>query len=62
VATHSPVVPDVVARLGKTYQAFFRRVQRGEKAGFFGSQSHERSHSVTYKELGEFGEFGAGAT
>ena len=28
------MLQDVLARLDKTYQAFFRRVQRGEKAGF----------------------------
>ena len=32
-AIHSHVLQDVLARLDKTYQAFFRRVQRGEKAG-----------------------------
>src|SRR6476620_4839124 len=33
-AIHSHVLQDVLARLDKTYQAFFRRVHRGEKAGF----------------------------
>jgi putative transposase len=33
-AIHSHVLQDVLARLDKTYQAFFRRVQVGEKAGF----------------------------
>jgi transposase len=33
-AIHSHVLQDVLARLEKTYQAFFRRIQRGEKAGF----------------------------
>src|SRR5262249_52090721 len=33
-AMHSHALQDVLARLDKTYQAFFRRVQRGEKAGF----------------------------
>jgi putative transposase len=33
-AIHSHILQDVLARLEKTYQAFFRRVQRGEKAGF----------------------------
>src|SRR5690349_15228429 len=33
-AIHSHVLQDVLARLDKTYQAFFRRVQAGEKAGF----------------------------
>jgi putative transposase len=33
-AIHSHVLQDVLARLDKTYRAFFRRVQAGEKAGF----------------------------
>ena len=33
-AIHSHVLQDVLARLDKTYQAFFRRVQAGKKAGF----------------------------
>jgi Asp-tRNA(Asn)/Glu-tRNA(Gln) amidotransferase A subunit family amidase len=32
-AVHSHVLQDALARLDKTYQAFFRRVQAGEKAG-----------------------------
>src|SRR5260370_18048253 len=31
---HSHVLQDVLARLGKTYQAFFRRMRKGEKPGF----------------------------
>jgi putative transposase len=33
-AIHTHVVQGALARLDKTYQAFFQRVQRGEKAGF----------------------------
>ena len=33
-AIHSHVLQVVLARLDKTYQAFFRRVKVGEKAGF----------------------------
>jgi putative transposase len=33
-AIHSHVLQDVLARLDKTYHAFFRHMQRGEKAGF----------------------------
>src|SRR6476469_6221750 len=33
-AIHSHVLQDVLARLDKTYQAFFRRVHAGERAGF----------------------------
>ena len=46
------VLQDVLARLDKTYQAFFRRVQRGEKAGFPRYQGRNRYHSFTYKEFG----------
>ena len=51
-AIHSHVLQDVLARLDKTYQAFFRRVQRGEKAGFPRFKSRTRFHSVTFKEYG----------
>src|SRR5258708_30590038 len=33
-AIHSHVLQDVLARLDKTYQAFFRRVQAGQTPGF----------------------------
>jgi putative transposase len=51
-AIHSHVLQDVLARLDKTYQAFFRRVQQGEKAGFPRFQGRNRYHSFTYKEYG----------
>ena len=51
-AVHSHVLQDVLARLERTYQAFFRRVQRGEKAGFPRCKGRERFHSFTYKEFG----------
>jgi putative transposase len=44
---------DVLARLAKTYQAFFRRVQRGEKAGYPRFQGRTRDHSFTDKESGK---------
>jgi putative transposase len=49
---HSHVLQDVLARLDKTYQAFFRRLARGEKAGFPRFQGANRYHSFTYKEYG----------
>jgi putative transposase len=49
---HSHVLQDVLARLDKTYQAFFRRVLRGEKAGFPRFKGRNRFHSFTYKEYG----------
>jgi putative transposase len=51
-AIHSHILQDVLARLDKTYQAFFRRVQRGEKAGFPRFKGHTRYHSFTFKEYG----------
>src|SRR4029077_2699710 len=49
---HSHVLQDVLARLDKTYQAFFRRVKAGEKAGFPRYQARTRWHSFTYIEYG----------
>jgi putative transposase len=51
-AIHSHVLQDVLARLDKTYQAFFRRVKAGEKAGFPRFKGRNRYHSFTYKEYG----------
>jgi putative transposase len=51
-ALHSHVVQDVLARLDKTYQAFFRRVQNGDKPGFPRFHGKDRYHSFTYKEYG----------
>jgi putative transposase len=51
-AIHSHILQDVLARLDKTYQAFFRRVQRGEKAGFPRFKGRSRYHSFTFKEYG----------
>jgi putative transposase len=51
-AIHSHVLQDVLARLDKTYQAFFRRVQAGEKPGFPRFQGRTRWHSFTFKEYG----------
>ena len=49
---HSHVLQDVLARLEKTYQAFFRRVASGEKAGFPRFHGANRYHSFSYKEYG----------
>jgi putative transposase len=51
-AIHSHVLQDVLARLDKTYQAFFRRLKVGERAGFPRYQARTRWHSFTYKEFG----------
>jgi putative transposase len=51
-AIHSHVLQDVLVRLDRTYQAFFRRAQRGEQAGFPRFKGRERFHSFTFKEYG----------
>ncbi|HEX8731926.1 MAG TPA: transposase [Ktedonobacterales bacterium] len=52
VAIHSHVLQDVLARLDKTYQAFFRRMKAGQTPGFPRFQSRTRYHSFTYIEYG----------
>jgi putative transposase len=51
-AIHSHILQDVLARLDKTDQAFFRRIQRGERAGFPRFKGRNRYHSFTFKEYG----------
>jgi Helix-turn-helix domain len=51
-AIHSHVLQDVLARLDRTYQAFFRRLAAGEQPGFPRFQGRDRWHSFTYKEYG----------
>src|SRR5262249_6706742 len=51
-ALPSQVLHDVLVRLDKTSQAFFRRLAAGEKAGFPRYQGRTRWHSFTYKEYG----------
>jgi putative transposase len=51
-AIHSHVLQDVLARLDKAYQAFFRRLKAGEAPGFPRFQGRTRYHSFTYKEYG----------
>src|SRR5215469_1485448 len=51
-AIHSHVLQDVLARLDRTYQAFFRRVMAGEKPGFPRCKGRGRFRSLTYKEFG----------
>jgi putative transposase len=49
---HSPVLHAVLARRDKTYQAYCRRVQRGENAGVPRFKGRNRYHSFTDKEYG----------
>lgn len=49
---HSQVLQDVAKRLDKAFQAFFRRVKRGEKPGYPRFQPIQRYHSFTYPQAG----------
>ncbi len=49
-AVHSQVLQDVLARLDKTYPAFFRRLAHGEKPGFPRFKGRTRWYSFTYEE------------
>src|SRR5258708_11516207 len=49
---HSQVSPDVLLRVERTYQAFFRRVQSGEHPGYPRFQGKDRYHSFTYPQYG----------
>ena len=51
-AIHSHVLQDVLARLDKSFLAFFRRVKAGETPGYPRFQGRDRYHSFTYKEYG----------
>src|SRR5579859_6943553 len=51
-AIHSHVLQDVLARLDKTYQAFFRRAKAGQTPGLPRFQGRTRYHSFTYKQYG----------
>jgi putative transposase len=46
------VLQDVLARLDRAFQAFFRRVKAGEKAGYPRFQGATRYGSFTYKQFG----------
>ena len=60
-AIYSHVLQNVLARPDKTYQAFFRRMQRGENAGFPRYQGRDRWHSFIYNEFGNGATLGNGS-
>jgi putative transposase len=49
---HSQVLQDVLTRLDRAFQAFFRRVQQGETPGYPRFQGEQRYNSFTYKQFG----------
>jgi putative transposase len=52
VEVHSQVLQDVLRRLEKTFQAFFRRMQWGEKADYPRFKGRNRYRSFTYAQYG----------
>ena len=48
---HSQVLQDVLARLDRAFQAFFRRVKAGETPGYPRFQGSNRYNSFTYKQF-----------
>jgi len=48
--THSQVLQDVLTRLDRAFQAFFRRVRNGETPGYPRFQGSNRFNSFTYKQ------------
>jgi putative transposase len=44
---------DILRRVNQTFEAFFRRVQRGEKAGYPRFQSRRRFDSITFPRHGD---------
>ncbi|HEU5199076.1 MAG TPA: transposase [Ktedonobacterales bacterium] len=51
-AVHSQVLQDVVLRVHRTFQAFFKRVVTGEKPGYPRFKGRHRYHSFTYPQWG----------
>lgn len=49
---HSKVAQDVLRRLQKTYDSFFRRVKNGENPGYPRFQGYDRYNSFTYSQSG----------
>jgi putative transposase len=49
------VLQDVLHRLDKTFQAFFRRVRTGEHPGYPRFQGRDRYNSFTYPQVGAHG-------
>jgi putative transposase len=52
---NAQVLQDVLRRLDKAFQAFFRRVKAGEQPGYPRFQRRDRYHSFTYPQVGEHG-------
>jgi putative transposase len=57
---HAHVLQDVILRVERTYQAFFRRLKTGEKPGYPRFQGQGRYHSFTFPEYGNGAVLGGG--
>ena len=51
-AVHSQVLQDVLKRLDKSFQNFFRRVKRGEKPGYPRFKAEDRFNSFAFPQSG----------
>jgi putative transposase len=49
---HSQVLQDVLTRLDRAFQAFFRRIREGQTPGYPRFQGSNRYSSFTYKQIG----------
>ena len=49
---HSQVLQEVIKRVDLAFQAFFRRVKAGEKAGYPRFKGYGRYDSITYTQSG----------
>ena len=52
---HSQVLQDVVLRVDRAFEAFFRRIARGETPGYPRFHGRDRYNSFTYPQVGEHG-------
>jgi putative transposase len=57
---HSQVLQEVLTRLDRAFQAFFRRVKNGEKPGYPRFKRGARYNSFTYKQFGNGATFDNG--
>ena len=57
---HSQVAQEVMARLKKAFDAFFRRVASGEKPGYPRFKGHGRYNSLTFPQWGNGASFANG--
>lgn len=54
-AINAQVLQDVTLRIERTFKAFFRRVQNGEKPGYPRFKGRTRYHTFTYPQVGPHG-------